>query len=318
MIDVHAHYQPMSKAAWWPVKAAGDDGIMRGNVATKIGKGIFDLAAQIADMDARGIEVRAVGVNPGNLHYELPAAEGVRYCKEANDIMARDISKYPGRFAGLAALPMQSPKDVPAEQERVMKDLGFRGAFIGSNVLSVPLDDPRYSGFWQKASDLGATILIQSTNQAGSDRMKDMPYLANMMASRFEIALCGARMIFAGFPSKFPGAKIILGQGGGYLAMSPGRMDHAWEIMPDSQKPLKERPSSFLRYFYYDTLLQNGKEVNFLISVVGADRVGIGTDAPYDMGDPNPNKSVKVWIQDTAVLNQVLFDSGRKILGLQM
>ncbi len=315
MIDIHAHFQPMVDVDWWPIRTpSADTMVYRGRVS-KVHPGLTSLEIQADIMKELGIRQRAICVSPMCLGYDLSPEEGIRYCRAANDKMAEDIARFPGQFVGLAALPMQSPADVPKELERCVRQLGFKGAFIGSNVLGTELDNPVYFPFWEKVCELDAAVLIQATNFAGADRLKDY-YFGNMIGNRFEILLCACRMIFSGLLDRFPTAKIILGQGGGYVAFAAGRMDHAWKTEADARKVIQVPPSTYIPRFYFDTLLHSERELNYLVSLVGAERVALGTDAPYAMGDPDPNKTVKQWIKDDGVLRKILVDTPKSILGL--
>ena len=298
IIDVHGHFMPLLNEPWYPV-TKGQDGTLRvaGRAPQKVNPGLTDLSVQVESMKRLGVEFRILNPAPPSILYELSPENGSRFCSACNDLMARETDKYPAFFAGMANLPMQSVDLAVAELTRAIKELGLKGAMIGSNVLGRDLDHPSFVPFWKRVSELDATILMHSTNPAGGERLKDY-YLANMIGNRFEVTLAACRLIFSGTMDAFPNLKIIVGQGGGYLPYAAGRMDHAWEVEEAPKKNVKVHPSTYIAKFYFDSITQRQSEFVYLVSQVGLNRVAVGTDAPYDMGDPDPNKTVVKWLRD--------------------
>lgn len=298
MIDIHGHYMPLVNEPWFPI-TKGQDGTLRvaGRPPQKVNPGLTDLSKQVESMKELGIEFRILNPAPQSIMYDSSPEDSLRFCRAVNDLMAAEVAKYPGYFAGMANLPMQSVEMAVAELIRAVKDLGMKGAQIGSNVRGKDLDDPSFIPFWKTVSDLDCTILMHSTNPAGAERLKEY-YLANMIGNRFEVTLAACRLIFSGTMDAFPNLKIVVGQGGGYLPYAAGRMDHAWEAEEAPKKNVKVPPSTYIPRFYFDSITQRESEFVYLVSQVGLDRVAIGTDAPFDMGDPDPNKSVMKWLHD--------------------
>lgn len=300
MIDIHGHYMPLVNEPWFPV-AKGDDGTLRvaGRPPQKVNPGLTDLSQQVESMKQLGFEFRVLNPAPQAIMYSTPPEDAARFCRSVNDLMAAEVAKYPGYFAAMANIPMQSVDLAVAELLRAVKELGMKGAQIGSNVNGKDLDDPSFEPFWKTVSDLDCVILMHSNNPAGGERMKDY-YLANMIGNRFEVTLAACRLIFSGTMDRFPNLKVVVGQGGGYLPYAAGRMDHAWRAEEAPKKNVKVPPSTYIPRFYFDSITQRESEFNYLASQVGLDRVAIGTDAPFDMGDPDPNKSVMTWLIDDA------------------
>lgn len=298
MIDIHGHYMPLVNEPWFPV-TKGEDGTLRvaGRPPQKVNPGLTDLSKQVESMRELGFDFRILNPAPQAIMYATGAEDYARFCRAVNDLMAAEVAKYPKYFAATASIPLQSVDLAVAELTRAVKDLGMKGAQIGSNVNGKDLDDPSLAPFWKAVSDLDCVILMHSNNPAGGERLKDY-YLANMIGNRFEVTLAACRLIFSGTMDRFPNLKIVAGQGGGYLPYAAGRMDHAWRAEEAPKKNVKVPPSTYIPRFYFDSITQRESEFDYLVSQVGLDRVAIGTDAPFDMGDPDPNKTVLTWLHD--------------------
>lgn len=297
LIDIHGHFMPIVDEPWYPITVENGHVGAFGRPAWKVNPGLTDLSKQVESMDELGISFRILHPSPHALAFDQPYEEFARFCKACNDKMAEDIKEYPKYFAGTATLPMMNPKAAADELKRAVEVLGLKGAQIGSNIMGVELDDPTLIPFWQTVSDLDVTILMHSTNAAGAERLQEF-YLGNMIGNRFEVTLASCRLIFGGTMDRFPDLKIVVGQGGGYLPYAAGRMDHAWRNEEAPKKNVKVPPSTYIPRFYYDSITQRESEFHYLISQVGWDRVAVGMDAPYDMGDPNPNETVVKWVNN--------------------
>jgi aminocarboxymuconate-semialdehyde decarboxylase len=69
-------------------------------------------------------------------------------------------------------------------------------------------------------------------------------------------------------------------------------MDHAYGARPDCRDTIHQKPSVYLRKFYFDTLVFSVEQLDFLIKTFGVDHVLIGTDYPFDMGEYDPVEHV--------------------------
>jgi aminocarboxymuconate-semialdehyde decarboxylase len=83
----------------------------------------------------------------------------------------------------------------------------------------------------------------------------------------------------------YPNLRLCLSHGGGLLAFNIWRLDHSYSLRADLKKVIPQRPSEYLRKLYFDTIVHSVAALQYLIKVVGADRVVIGTDYPMAMGD---------------------------------
>ena len=215
--------------------------------------------------------------------YGQEAAVGVAAAAIQNDEIARLVKEHPDRFAAIATLPMQAPEKAADELRRAMTKLGLHGAMIGSNVGGKNLDDPSFEPLWATAAELDAFMVIHPGNVAGADRLKSY-YLGNLIGNPLDTTIAGACLIFGGVLERHPKLNFVMVHGGGFIPYQGGRWVHGWEVRPEPKVHLKHSPETYLDRFLYDTILHSKTALEFLIASVGADRIFLGSDYPYDMG----------------------------------
>jgi aminocarboxymuconate-semialdehyde decarboxylase len=166
-----------------------------------------------------------------------------------------------------------------------VKRLGLRGALIGGSVNGAELSDPKFHPFWAKAEQLGVLIFLHpqgSPELAASGRLKGSGGLANVIGNPLETTIALSHLIFEGTLDDYPGLKLCAAHGGGYLPSYAGRSDHGCLAFPARcPKPLKKKPSDYLKQLYYDSLVFTPEGLRHLAAVVGASQIVIGTDYPF-------------------------------------
>jgi len=205
---------------------------------------LIDFEKRLQNMEETGIAMQVLSLTlPG---VELFSNEdGKTMAKKTNDELATIISTYPGKFAGYAAIPCQSPLDAAAELERSVKDLGFVGATINSNVNGEYLDEKKYWVILEKAVELNVPVYLH-TRELPADMVK--PYtaypclLGAMFAFGQEASLHAMRLICSGVFDIYPKLKIILGHLGEALPFWQWRIDNHWSQIPFNNKP-RRKPS---------------------------------------------------------------------------
>jgi aminocarboxymuconate-semialdehyde decarboxylase len=246
-------------------------------------RGGHDLERRFADMDAAGVDMQVLSATPQTWLYGQEAALGAAAAAIQNDEIARLVKAYPGRFAGIATLPMQAPEMAAAELRRAMAGLGLHGAMIGSNAGGKNLDDPGFEPLWAAAAELGAWMMIHPGNVAGADRLRSY-YLGNLVGNPLDTTIAGACLIFGGVLERYPALDFVMVHGGGFIPYQGARWVHGWEVRPEPKVHLKHSPAPYLDRFCYDTILHSRTALEFLIASAGAGRVFLGSDYPYDMG----------------------------------
>ena len=178
---------------------------------------------------------------------------------------------------------MQAPDKAADELRRAMRKLGLHGAMIGSNIGGKNLDDPSFEPLWAAAEELDAFMMIHPGNVAGADRLRSY-YLGNLIGNPLDTTIAGACLIFGGVLERHPKLNFIMSHGGGFIPYQGGRWVHGWEVRPEPKVHVKHSPAPYLDRFLYDTIVHAKAPLEFLISSVGANRVFLGSDYPYDMG----------------------------------
>ncbi len=253
--------------------------------------GLLDLGIQIEDMRRQGVARRALAIPPFTLRYDLPPDEGVRWARSINEGIAEAIVPYGNAFVGFATVPLQDVAAAVAELDYAVTQLGMRGVEIATHIAGVELDSPRLEPFWERAERLRVPILVHPHHPAGANRMGEY-YLRNLVGNPVETALAGARLIFGGVLERYPDLRIILSHGGGALPQLVGRLRHGYAARPEAQLRVSD-PVASLRRLYYDTIVFNAEPLRNLVATVGAAQVVLGTDYPFDMGEPDPVSFVK-------------------------
>ncbi len=245
-------------------------------------RGGFDLDHRLRDMDAAGVDVHVLSATPQTYMYDQEAAVGVAASVLQNDQMAAHIAAHPDRFMGIATLPMQAPEKAADELKRAITKKGLKGAMFGSNVMGKNLDDPSFEPLWATAEELGAFMVIHPTSVAGADRLKSY-YLRNLIGNPLDTTIAAASLYFGGVLDRHPKLNFVLVHGGGFTPFQAARWEHGWRVRPEPKVNVKTEPKDIAKRFFYDTILHSAPVLEFLIGHVGADRVLLGSDYPYDM-----------------------------------
>jgi aminocarboxymuconate-semialdehyde decarboxylase len=276
-------------------------------------RGGHDIERRFKDMDAAEVDVHLLSAAPQTWLYGQEAVVGVTASAIQNDEIARLVKEHPERFSGIATLPMQAPDKAADELRRAMRKLGLHGAMIGSNIGGKNLDDPSFEPLWAAAEELDAFMMIHPGNVAGADRLRSY-YLGNLIGNPLDTTIAGACLIFGGVLERHPKLNFIMSHGGGFIPYQGGRWVHGWEVRPEPKVNVKHSPAPYLDRFLYDTILHAQAPLEFLISSVGANRVFLGSDYPYDMGTGECVRQVRAANISAADRDIILGGHAAKIL----
>ncbi len=241
-------------------------------------------ADRIAAMDAQGIDMEALSVNPV-FWYKAERDLAAQVCKIQNEKLAEIVAKQPDRFVALASVALQHP-DLAAEQlEDAVKRLGLRGTLIGGSVNGEELANPKFHPFWAKAEQLGVLVFIhpQGTPEINATgRLKGNGVLDNVIGNPLETTIALSHLIFEGTLDAFPGLKICGAHGGGYLPSYAARSDQGCVTFPARcTQTLKKKPSEYLKELYYNSMVFTSEGLRHLIAEVGVSQIVMGTDYPF-------------------------------------
>src|SRR5215471_16449789 len=278
-------------------------------------RGGFDLDRRFADMAAAEVEVQVLSATPQTYYYDQEASLAAACAALQNDQIAKLVKAHPERFLGIATLPMQAPKRAAEELRRAVRTLGLRGAMIGSNVQGRNLDDPALEPLWAEAAALDTFMIVHPVNVAGAERMRSY-YLNNLIGNPLDTTIAAASLVFGGVLERHPKLKVLLVHGGGFVPYQAGRWVHGWHVRGEPKVNVKQSPEPWINRFYYDTILHSQESLAFLIGSVGASRVLLGSDYPYDMGTDECVRQVRALSIPEADKGTVLGEAAWKLLGL--
>jgi aminocarboxymuconate-semialdehyde decarboxylase len=242
-----------------------------------------DKTERLAAMDAQGIDVEALSINP--FWYGADRDRAAECIRIQNEKLAEVCAAEPERFTAFATAALQHP-DLAAEQvEHAAKKLGFRGVSVGGSVNGEELADPKFHPFWAKVEALDLLVFLHPQGTAELDRagrLKGSGLLTNTIGNPLETTIALSHLIFEGTLDRFPGLKICAAHGGGYLPSYAARSDAVCRTFPERVGPLpKKHPTEYLKQLYFDSLVFTPEALRHLVAETGVDRIMMGTDYPY-------------------------------------
>ncbi len=244
-----------------------------------------DTGTRIAAMDAQGIDVEALSINPFWYRAERDAA--AELIRIQNEALIEFCAATPGRFVGFATAALQHP-DLAAEQvEHAVKKLGFRGIGVGGSVAGEELSNPRFHPFWAKCEELGVLVFLHplgTRELEPSGRLGGSGLLTNTIGNPLETTIALSHLIFEGTLDRFPGLKICASHGGGFLPSYANRSDAVIRTFPNRVGPLpRKKPTEYLRdgQLFFDTIVFTPEALRHLIAETASSQIMIGTDYPF-------------------------------------
>jgi aminocarboxymuconate-semialdehyde decarboxylase len=315
LIDVHNHFYPPEyldalhkgdSEVKMTIDAEGNPCIHYPGDYNVAVLGHRDIDYRQGVLEKEGVDTQVITFTTPGTHVESPE-RAVRFARLVNDAFARIVRERSPRFASLATLPLNDPAASILELRRVVTELGFRGAMVFSNVNGVALADNRYEPLWAEANRLGAIIHIHPTDPVGVEAMTDY-WLMPLVGFLADTTLAAAKLVFAGVPERYPNIKWVLGHLGGAIPYLAERLDRGFEAFPDCRANVPQKPSEYLRRFYYDCVNFDPNAVRCAVDFAGAGQLLAASDYPHQIGSIPKMKS------SLAALN-VSESERRQILG---
>ncbi len=299
IVDAHAHLVPpdllaavRKDAAKFPSVRQIEDAhglalsFAGGKPTRPVSKPLSDIPGRLAWLAKNGIAKQVVGGWVDIFGYELPGAEGEAWARITNDALMAAAKAEP-HFVPLATVPLGDGARAATVLKAAMA-AGFKGAMIGTLPRGVgsTLDAADLEPFWKAADDTGAFIHVHPSYDAGDVRMNDFG-LANGLGRITDAAIAVARLISVGHVAKYKNAKIFAPMGGAALPFVLGRLKRNHAITPGIGDPV-----AGLASLYTDTILHDVRVLKFVIEMIGTDRLLMGSDMPFPIGDTEPAKIV--------------------------
>lgn len=249
--------------------------------------GMCDIAVHIQEMDAMEMDMAALSISPLLYYYWAEAQMAAEVCAYINDSIHETCQQHPDRFIAMGTVPLQDPGLAIAELERIVKNYGFTSIEIGASVNDTNLDDPALDPFFQRCEALDVLVFIHPLGNPSPNRLNQY-YTENVIALPTETGIAVNSLIHSGVLARYPNIKFCCAHGGGIAPALIGRWDHVWSVREEPKVVISEPPSTYFRKFYWDDLVHSDKMLDSLFLIVGKDRVVVGTDYNYDMGQYPP------------------------------
>ncbi|XP_040296419.1 2-amino-3-carboxymuconate-6-semialdehyde decarboxylase [Bufo bufo] len=328
-IDIHSHILPKEwpdlkqrygYGGWVQMEHSckGEAKLMKdGNIFRVVQSNCWDPEVRLKEMDQSGVTIQALSTVPVMFSYWAKPQDTLDLSQYLNDDLAAVVKKHPKRFVGLGTLPMQSPDLAVQEMYRCVNELGFPGVQIGSHVNQYELDSPDLYPVYAAAEELNCSIFVHPWDMQMDGRMSKywLPWLVGMPAET-TIAICC--MIMGGIFEKFPKLKVCFAHGGGAFPFTVGRINHGFNVRPDLCAVHNiAPPRKYLGAFYTDSLVHDPRALELLVDIIGEDKVLLGTDYPFPLGEYTPGSLIESMKDFNRCLKEkLLSENALNFLGL--
>ncbi len=328
-IDIHTHILPEN----WPdlKQRYGYGGFVQlehhgpgcarmlqdGKLFREIEANSWDPAVRLNECDACDVDVQVLSTVPVMFSYWAKPQDTADLSRILNDHIAQLVHEHPRRFIGLGTLPMQDAGLAIRELERCNRSFGLAGVQIGSHVNGWNLDDERVFPVLQAAAELGVAVFVHPWEMLGRERMGLywLPWLVGMPA---ETALSICSLIFGGVFEKLPKLRVAFAHGGGAFPGIIGRLEHGFRVRPDIVATANTRnPREYLGRFFVDSLVHDPAMLSYMISLFGANRIALGSDYPFPLGEHHPGEMIESMALDDRTRDWLLADSALEWLNLR-
>ena len=326
-IDIHTHIMPEKMPNWTKKFGYGEfihlehrnckACMMKGEkLSREVEENCFREDARIKDMDITNVNVQVLSTIPVLFNYWANANDGHETSRFFNDHIAETVTKNPKRFIGIGTVPMQDIDLAIKEMWRCVNELKMPGLEIGSNINGKNLSDPYFFPFYEAAEKMSCALFIHPWEMMGSDQLNKywLPWLVGMPAETAR-AICS--LIFGGVMEKFPKLRFAFAHGGGSFPYTIGRIKHGFDVRPDLVATDNTiSPEKYIGKFWVDSLVHEKKAFQFLLDVMGTNKICLGSDYPFPLGESVPGKLIEEMAFEKSIQENLLFKNAKDWLGI--
>lgn len=326
-IDVHTHILPEN----WPDlrERYGYGGFVQlehhgpgcarmmidGRPFREIQDNCWDPRRRLEDCRRHRVDVQVLSTVPVMFSYWAQPHDAYDLSRLLNDHLAEVVRQFPQQFVGLGTLPLQAPDLAIRELERCLTELGLCGVEIGSHVNEWNLDHPALFPVFEAAQDLGAAVFVHPWDMMAKERMSKY-WLGWLVGMPAETCLAICSLLFGGVFERLPRLRFCFAHGGGAFPGTIGRIEHGFRVRPDlCAMDTAKYPRSYLGHFYLDSLVHDPDALCNLIRLVGADKIVLGSDYPFPLGEPEPGKLIESMAVPDEVKERLLSENALGFLG---
>jgi aminocarboxymuconate-semialdehyde decarboxylase len=300
--DIHCHFIPeqyfrlVRERPEFDVRVTGGAGdavdlACRG-LRYGLNRTFFEPALQVARMDDLGIDRTVISLATPLVNYYLDAPLAAQAAQVCNDGFAALVADNPERFAAWAFLPMQDPQAAAAELRRCVRDYGFVGGHVATNVRGVYLPDEQFRSIFDAAAELDVPLFLHPVDPPGKDRTGDYE-LTVVAGYLFDSTVNVLRMICSNFLDRYAGVKLVCAHTGAYSLMLRNRMQREVDTNAALSRTLPRQVGDYLRLLHFDTVCFEEGFLQFATTVVPPENLLLGSDAPFPLGEPDPVNFVR-------------------------
>lgn len=305
IIDTHAHLVPPELVATlrrdgarYGVEFSGDETAMRvqlaGGKVKPFPKFLMRTEERIVAMDRQGVDMQVIAGWIDFSGYTMPLDLGLKFSELQNEMLAATVASNPDRYAGAANVPLQDTAAAIHVLERAVNEQGFKAIQVSTYVGPGRfLDDAVLDPFWKAVEEMKVLVLFHPYDEQPPQGLNEF-FLHNCIGYPLQTTIAVLRMIFSGVFTRFPNLMVRLPHAGGFLPFQFDRFRHAANHRPEPRaKGFAGDPLDVLKTLYFDTLCYEPAPLRFLADLVGADRLMLGSDYPFEMSDADPVRTVK-------------------------
>jgi aminocarboxymuconate-semialdehyde decarboxylase len=277
----------------------------------------WDPNVRMKEMDMTEVSQQVLSTIPVLFNYFAKPEHGLETARFFNDHIAQCVEQHPDRFIGIGTVPMQDVDTAIKEMERCVHELKLPGLEIGSNINTKNLGDPDFDPFWEAAEQLGCSIFVHPWEMMGEKDMQKywLPWLVGMPAETSR-AICS--MIFGGVFQRFPKLRVAYAHGGGSFPVTVGRIEHGYNVRPDlCAIDNQVNPRDYIGKFWIDAQVHDAKALDFVMDVIGSDKICMGSDYPFPLGEHHPGKLIESMNYSKEIKEQLLYKNAMDWLGMK-